>query len=138
MTKLDDSTGLGQCCWRWVLGRVGDCLASRVLLQDVRRTINIKWDSPIPALPTDPLDRWRKLDFALSQSFHCILKQSRESLTEDVVLKIREYAQSNKLLNGRHIIWMVHDYFKTNRTLQEQYKYQYIEALKWMGDDKLP
>ena len=99
---------------------------------------NSPWNSPTPALPAGTLDRWRKLDFALSQSFHCILKQSRESLTEDVVLKIRESAQSNKLLNGRHIIWMVHDYFKTNRTLQEQYKYQYIESLQWMGDDKLP
>ena len=33
---------------------------------------------------------------------------------------------------------MMHDYFKTNRTLQEQYKYQDIESLKWMGDERLP
>ena len=33
---------------------------------------------------------------------------------------------------------MMVDYFKTNRTLQEQYKYQDIEPLKWMGDEKLP
>ena len=30
------------------------------------------------------------------------------------------------------------DYFKTNRTFQEQYKYQDIESLKWMGDKQLP
>ena len=35
-------------------------------------------------------------------------------------------------------MWMMLDYFNTNRTLQEQYKYQDIESLKWMGDEKLP
>ena len=74
------------------------------------------------------------MDFALAKALHGILKQSKESLTEDVVLKTREYAKSNCILKGRQIICMMRDYFKTNRTLQEQYKYQDIECLKWMGD----
>ena len=89
-------------------------------------------------MPYDTLARWRKLDFALAKSLHGILKQSKESLTEDVILKTRECAQSNSILKGRQILWMMHDYFKTNRTLQEQYKYQDIESLKWMGDERLP
>ena len=35
-------------------------------------------------------------------------------------------------------MWMMLDYFKTNRTLQEQYTYQDTESLKWMGDETLP
>ena len=35
-------------------------------------------------------------------------------------------------------MWMILDYFASNRTLQEQYKYQDIESLKWMGDETLP
>ena len=96
------------------------------------------WASRSPPLPFDTLDRWRKLDFALAKALHGILKQSKESLTEDVILKTRECAQSNSILKGRQIVWMMLDYFKTNRTLQEQYKYQDIESLKWMGDEKIP
>ena len=53
-------------------------------------------------------------------------------------MKTRECAQSKSILKGRQIVWMMLDYFKANRTLQEQYKYQDIEPLKWMGDEKLP
>ena len=37
---------------------------------------------------------------ALAKPLHGIFKQSKESLTEDVVLKIRGYAQSNTILKG--------------------------------------
>ena len=96
-----------------------------------------EWVSRVPPMPYDTLDRWRKLDFALAKALHGILKQSKESLTEDVILKTRECAQSNSILKGRQILWMMHDYFQTNRTLQEQYTYQDIESLKWMGDEKV-
>jgi hypothetical protein len=89
-------------------------------------------------MPYDTLDCWRKLDFALAKALHGILKQSKESLTEDVILKARECAQSNSILKGCQIVWMLLYYFKTIRTLQEQYKYQDIESLKWMGDERLP
>ena len=41
------------------------------------------------------IDRWRQLDCALAKALHGILKQINESLTEDVVLKTRGYAQTN-------------------------------------------
>ncbi|MFM7989419.1 MAG: hypothetical protein ACKPKO_59905, partial [Candidatus Fonsibacter sp.] len=50
--------------------------------------------------------------------------------------RAREMLQSSSILQGRQIVWMVLDYFKFNRTLQEQYKYQDIESLKWRGDEK--
>ncbi|MFM7982398.1 MAG: hypothetical protein ACKPKO_24065, partial [Candidatus Fonsibacter sp.] len=73
--------------------------------------------------PNDNIDRWRKLDFALARGIHNILRQSKEALTEDVVLEAREMSQNSTILKGRRIVWMMLDYFKTNKTLQEQYKY---------------
>ena len=81
--------------------------------------------------------RWRKLEVALATARHGILKQSKELLQEDVVLKTREYAQLNAILGGRQIVWTRTDYCKTNRTLQEQCPYQDTDSLKWMGDEKL-
>ena len=73
----------------------------------------------------------------MATTLHGILCQSKESLTEDVVLKSRELSQRQTILKWRQIVWMMLDYFKTNRTLQEQCKYQDLESLKLMGDEKL-
>ena len=62
---------------------------------------------------------------------------SGESLSEDLTLKAREFAQRSQILRGRQLIWMMIDYFKTNRSFQEQYTWQDIEALQWQGDEKL-
>ncbi|MFM7978817.1 MAG: hypothetical protein ACKPKO_05830, partial [Candidatus Fonsibacter sp.] len=48
-----------------------------------------------------------------------------------------EYQQRSMILRGRQIIWMMIDYFKTNRSLQEQYTWQDIELIQWPGDEKL-
>ena len=72
--------------------------------------------------PNDTIDRWCKLDFALANSLNRRLCQSKESLTEDVLLKARELSQRRTVLKGRQIVWMMLDYFKTNRTVQEQNK----------------
>ena len=65
-----------------------------------------------------------------------MVRSSGESLSEDITLKAREFAQRSNILRGRQIIWMMIDYFKTNRSLQEQYTWQDIEALQWQGDEK--
>ena len=57
-----------------------------------------------------------------------MIKSSGEPLSEDVTLKAREYQQRSMILRGRQIIWMMIDYFKTNRSLQEQYTWQDIET----------
>ena len=70
---------------------------------------------------------------------HCngMIRSSGESLSEDVTLKAREFAQRSHILRGRQIICMMIDYFKTNRSLQVQYRWQDIEILQWQGDEKL-
>ena len=60
------------------------------------------------------------------KALHGISKQSMESLTEDVVLKTREYAQSNAIRKRRHIVRMILNEATANRTLREQYKWQLI------------
>ena len=66
-----------------------------------------------------------------------MIRSSGESLSEDITLKAREFAQRSKILRGRQISLMIIDYFKTNRSLQEQYTWQDIEARQWQGDEKL-
>ena len=61
---------------------------------------------------------------------------SCESLSEDITLKAREFAQRSKILRGRQIISMMIYYFTTKRSLQEQYMWQDTEALQWQGDEK--
>ncbi|MFM7987448.1 MAG: hypothetical protein ACKPKO_49860, partial [Candidatus Fonsibacter sp.] len=80
---------------------------------------------------------WTILDFALSRALQGMIKASGESLSEDVTLRAREYQQRSMILRGGQIIWMMIDYCKTNRSLQEQYTWQDIELLQWQGDDKL-
>ena len=66
-----------------------------------------------------------------------MLKSIGESLSEDVTLKAREFINKNIILHGRQILWMMIDYFETNRSLQEQYTWQDIESLHWQGDERL-
>ncbi len=81
-----------------------------------------------------PLD---EVGLCTGQKLHGILKQSKESLTEDVVLKTRLYAKSNSILKGRQIIWMMLDYFEDEPYPSGAAQVPDIECLKWMGDEKL-
>ena len=100
------------------------------------------WSKSFGQLESSDLDgakdqiRWKRLDFSLPRALQGMVKSSGESLSEDVTLKAREYAHKNKILRGRQIIWMMIDYFKTNRSLQEQYTWQDIDSLHWQGDEK--
>ena len=79
----------------------------------------------------------KRLDFSISRALQGMVKSSGESLSEDVTLKAREYAHKKRILRGRQIIWMMIDYFKTNRSLQDQNTWQNIDSLHWQGDEKL-
>ena len=83
------------------------------------------------------MERWRQLVVSLARAPHGILKHSKEPLTWDVVLKPREYAQTEIMFKKADSLWIMLDYFKTNRALHKQCKYHDIESLKWTGDDKL-
>ena len=101
------------------------------------------WSKTFDQLESSDLDgakyqiRWKRLDCLLSRALQGMVKSSGESLSEDVTLKAREYAHKNNILRGRHSIWMMIDYFKSNRSLQEQYTWQDIESLHWQGDEKV-
>ena len=81
--------------------------------------------------------RWKKLDLSLARALQGMVKSSGESLSEDVTMKAREFAQKDNIFRGRQIIWMMIDNFKTNRSLQEQCTWQDIESLQWPGDERL-
>ena len=55
---------------------------------------------PAKSSMSDCPNRWRKLVFVWQKALHGILKQSKDSLTEDVVLKTLEYAKVKFNLEG--------------------------------------
>ena len=101
------------------------------------------WTKSFDQLESSDLDgakeqiRWKRLDFSISRALQGMVKSSGESLSEDVTLKAREYAHKKRILRGRQIIWMMIDYFKTSRSLQDQNTWQDIDSLHWQGDEKL-
>ena len=61
--------------------------------------------------------RWRRLDFATLRASQGMRNNSGESLSEDVTLKARLFAQQSKILRGRQLIWLMTDSCRTNRCL---------------------
>ena len=66
-----------------------------------------------------------------------MIRSSGKQLSKELVLKAREYAQWNKMLLRRQIVWLTIGYLMANRVLQELYTWQDIESLQWQGDDNL-
>ena len=52
-------------------------------------------------------------------------------------MKVQEAGQKHDVLGGRQIINMILHYFRTNRTLQEMYTWADLQAIQWLGDDRL-
>ena len=73
------------------------------------------WNKSFDKLECSNLDgtsgqtRWRILDFSLAKALQRMIRSSGESLSEDITLKAREFAQRSNILRGRHIIWMMID-----------------------------
>ena len=82
-------------------------MAQRVLDEVIRRAQVSDLDGTIDQT------RSRRLDLSLSKALQGMLRSSGESLSEDVTLKAREFAQRSKILRGRQMIWMIIDYFKS-------------------------
>ena len=60
--------------------------------------------------PNDVLVKWRQLDVALVKAWHGNLTRSKEPLHDEVMLKSREYAQTNAILEIRQIVWIMLEY----------------------------
>jgi hypothetical protein len=82
------------------------------------------WTNSFDQLESSDLDgtgdqtRWRRPDFSLSKALQGMIRSSGESLSEDITLKAREFAHRSNILRDRQIIWMMIDYFKTNRSVE--------------------
>ena len=44
----------------------------------------------------------------------------------------------NKILKGRQLVWLVHDWFRFNPEMKQVHGLQAITDLQWYGDDKIP
>ena len=74
--------------------------------------------------------RSKRLDIMLASVVGRAVYKSSEPLKDDLVLAQREAYDKIVVIIGRQIIWMILDFFKTNRSLQEQYTYEDIHDLK--------
>eukprot|EP00974_Lingulodinium_polyedra_P052095 5012369-Lingulodinium_polyedra.AAC.1 len=75
---------------------------------------------------------------ALAQVLTTVVNETNESIKMDIAQKGFELRRDQKYrLRGRQILWMILDFFKTNRTLQQQYAFQDLANVKWMGDEKI-
>ena len=82
-------------------------------------------------------ERFSKLDGALANAVQTIIANSKEAIKSDVFLKRRELGKQDKVLRGSQFIWMMLDFFKTNRSFSEVYTWQDVSSIKWLGDEKL-
>ena len=56
------------------------------------------------------------MDFAIARALGHLIKQNQEPVAEAAMLKMREQDQSNSILSGRHMIWLILDHFKADNT----------------------
>ena len=48
-----------------------------------------------------------------------------------------EAISMNKILKGRQLVWLIHDWFRLNPEMKQVYGLQAITDLQWYGDDKI-
>ena len=82
-------------------------------------------------------DRAKKADISLHKSMVTLINSTQEPLKNDLTQKEREAYRTDSTLGGRQVVWMLLNYFKTNRSLVQQYNWQDIQEIKWKGDDHL-
>lgn len=81
--------------------------------------------------------RMKRLDLVLSTRIAVIIHKSVESLSEDVFLADREAWDRGDSLRGRQMIWLILDFFKTHRSMAEQYSYEDLKRVQWLGDARI-
>ena len=81
--------------------------------------------------------RFKRLDMVLSKCMATIIHKSGESLSDDVFLADREASDANRVLGGRQMVWMVLDFHKTHSSMIEQYSYEDLKSVPWLGDSRI-
>ena len=94
---------------------------------------------PDSSSETSPMkgDRARKADISLHKSMVTLINGTQEFIKHDLVREERNAFENDTTLGGRQVVWMLLNYFKTNKSLQQQYTYEDIKAIQWKGDDHI-
>ena len=82
-------------------------------------------------------DRARKADIMLHKTMVGLINSTQEPLKNDLVREERKAYKDDKALGGRQLVWMLLNYFKTNRSLVQRYTWEDIKEIKWRGDEHL-
>ena len=77
--------------------------------------------------------KMKRLDLVLSRLVANCIHKSGESLSEDVFLADRDASDKNDTLGGRQMIWMIMSFFKTHGSMVEQYSYEDLKDVPWLG-----
>ena len=83
-------------------------------------------------------ERFFKADLALARAVEVVVNRSNESLKYDFqVQQSKVFRETGRSLRGRQMVWLVLDFFRTNRSLKTVYAYEDMENIKWLGDNRL-
>ena len=78
--------------------------------------------------------RFKHLDSLLAIALEKILPAD---LYREFDKRSAKACKQNKAITGRQIVWMIHDYFKTQGHMKVVYGYQHLIALRWYGDNHI-
>ena len=82
--------------------------------------------------------RFRQLDIRLAVALSNCIRDGSSEL--DRTLQQKEWRlmeQTQKCLKGRQVMWLILDFFKTNRDMSEVYNIQDLTGLPWLGDNRM-
>ena len=102
----------------------------------------IKWINEIKTKNLQELEdsggaMWERLDLKLGTTLANCVHQSPHTLKDDVDFQSQEALKKETILKGRQIAWMMIDFMKTNRTMDQVHTIDDLSRLAWLGDNKI-
>ena len=79
--------------------------------------------------------RYAILDLMLHASLTTIINDGNKTLAAKLASLEDEAMHKQKLLKGRQLGWLIHNWFRLNQHMKPLYVIQDITDLQWMGDD---
>ena len=79
-------------------------------------------------------DRYVYLDALLAIALEKVLPPGLYRQFDRLCVKL---GKTDETITGRQMIWMIHDYFRTNGHMNVVYGYKHLLALVWMGGKKM-
>jgi hypothetical protein len=81
--------------------------------------------------------RFATLDLKLHNAVSACIKEGNKTLAVKVASREEAALESGKLLKGRQLVWLVHDWFRLNPDLKPLYGFQEIADIQWLGDENI-